>query len=105
MALRSAFAAGAALVLASSASADCSNQLKVDYPAPVAAEGWSYQLVAKEFNKPRGIAFDKDGSLLVVDSGNGLVHLTFNDEGDTCVSVDQRKTLLESEEVYILSYQ
>ena len=102
MAPRSAFAAGAALLLAGSVSADCSNNLKVDYPAPVAADGWSYQLVAKDFNKPRGIAFDQDGGLLVVDSGNGLVHLTFSDEGDTCVSVDQRKTLLESEEVRIL---
>ncbi|KAK3177697.1 hypothetical protein K4F52_009545 [Lecanicillium sp. MT-2017a] len=98
MPLRSAVAA--ALVLAGTATAaDCSNNLKVDYPAPVAAKGWTYQLVAQNFTKPRGIAFDKDGGLLVIDSGAGLVHLKLKDDGDTCVSVDERKTLLESEDL------
>lgn len=92
-------ASSAALLLAGSASADCSNKLKVDYPAPTAAKGWTYQLVAQNFTKPRGIAFDKDGGLVVVDSGAGLVHLKLKDDGDTCVSVAERKTLLESKEV------
>lgn len=108
MARQSAVAAAAALLLTSlagSASADCSNTLKVSYPAPVAAKGWTYQLVAQNFTKPRGIAFDKDGGLLVIDSGAGLVHLSLKDEGDTCVSVDQRKTLLESKDVSLASIQ
>lgn len=85
--------------MAVSAADTCSNSLSVSYPAPVTAEGWSYRLVANGFTKPRGIIFDSDGGLIVVDSGVGLVHLTLKDEGGTCVSVAENKTLVESEEV------
>lgn len=84
---------------ASAGSGSCSNTLKVDYPAPVAASGWSYRLVANGFTKPRGIVFDKDGGLLVVDSGEGLVHLTLKDEGSTCLSVGDKKTLISDKQV------
>ncbi|KAM3444684.1 hypothetical protein NHJ13734_001186 [Beauveria thailandica] len=96
MALRSTIAS--ALLLAGAVSGDCSNKLAVSYPAPVAAQGWSYQLVANGFTKPRGIQFDNDGGLLVVDAGAGLVHLSLRDDGNTCVSVDKKTTLLASKE-------
>ncbi|PQK13799.1 hypothetical protein BB8028_0004g07300 [Beauveria bassiana] len=88
-----------ALMLAGAVSGDCSNKLAVSYPAPVAAQGWSYQLVANGFTKPRGIQFDKDGGLLVIDAGAGLVHLSLKDDGNTCVSVDKKTTLLASKEL------
>ena len=75
----------------------------MSYPAPVAASGWSYRLVANGFTKPRGIAFDSAGALLVVDSGVGLARLTFHDEGGTCLSVANKTMLLESDEVGHLS--
>lgn len=87
------------ILLANAVSADCSNKLAVTYPAPVAAKGWSYQLVANDFKWPRGILFDNDGGLLVIDSGVGIVHLTLKDEGSTCVSVNQKTTLLSNAEV------
>ncbi|KAM3555156.1 hypothetical protein MY1884_005731 [Beauveria asiatica] len=96
MALRSTIAS--ALLLAGAVSGDCSNKLAVSYPAPVAAQGWSYQLVANGFTKPRGIQFDHDGGLLVIDAGAGLVHLSLKDDGNTCVSVDKKTTLLASKE-------
>ncbi|KAM3520685.1 hypothetical protein NHJ13051_006721 [Beauveria bassiana] len=97
MALRPIIAS--ALMLAGAVSGDCSNKLAVSYPAPVAAQGWSYQLVANGFTKPRGIQFDKDGGLLVIDAGAGLVHLSLKDDGNTCVSVDKKTTLLASKEL------
>lgn len=97
MALR--LTAASALLLAGAVSADCSNKLAVSYPAPEAAKGWSYQLVANDFKKPRGLAFDNDGGLLVIDAGAGLVHLSLKDDGNTCVSVDKKTTLVDSTEV------
>ncbi|KAI9151918.1 L-sorbosone dehydrogenase [Paramyrothecium foliicola] len=103
MALRS--AATTALVATSllaqtgAAQDSCSNTLSVDYPAPVAAEGWSYRLVANNFTKPRGLVFDRDGGLLVIDSGVGLVHLTLQDDGATCLSVTEKKTLVEHDKL------
>lgn len=88
-----------AALVGSSAAASCSNSLSVSYPAPVAADGWSYRLVAQNFTKPRGILFDSDGGLIVVDSGVGIKHLALTDDGGTCVSVDKQTTLLESEDV------
>ncbi|KAL7932637.1 soluble quino protein glucose dehydrogenase [Trichoderma chlorosporum] len=72
----------------------CSNTLNVTYPAPVAASGWEYRLVANGLSRPRGIAFDDNGGLLVVESGVGLTHRTLNDEGGTCLTVKSNKTLI-----------
>ncbi|OAA62965.1 Six-bladed beta-propeller, TolB-like protein [Cordyceps fumosorosea ARSEF 2679] len=97
MTLKSSVAA--ALLLAHAVSADCSNKLAVSYPPPEAAPGWSFQLVANGFTKPRGLQFDPSGGLLVVDAGAGLVHLSLKDEGGTCVSVANKTTLLASKEL------
>jgi glucose/arabinose dehydrogenase len=103
MALRSAAAtalvATSLLAQAGAAQDSCSNTLAVEYPAPVAAEGWSYRLVANNFTKPRGIVFDNDGGMLLIDSGVGLVHLSLKDDGATCLSVADKKTLVENEKV------
>jgi glucose/arabinose dehydrogenase len=101
MALRSAATTAlvASSLLATAHGASCSNSLSVDYPAPVAADGWSYRLVANNFTKPRGLVFDNDGGLLLIDSGVGLVHLTLKDDGETCLSVTDKKTLVEHEKL------
>lgn len=108
MALRSAAAtalAAAALLLAQGVAAqdECSNSLEVSYPAPVAADGWSYRLVANNFTRPRGLLFDADGNLLLIDAGVGLVHLTLRDDGGSCLSVEETTTLVENENVRIPS--
>lgn len=62
----------------------------------VAADGYEYQLLAKGLNKPRGIIFDSQGHLLVVESGKGLTALTLKDEGPTgCVQVESNQPLVE----------
>lgn len=83
----------------SAKSACGSNNLKISYPAPVAADGWSYRLVVEGLNKPRGILFDPEDGLLVVEAGSGLVHFSLEDEGGTCVSVGVKTWLLENEDV------
>lgn len=102
-ALATAFAAAlvtsAVLVSAAADSSSCSNDLSVAYDEPVAADGWSYRLVANGLERPRGILLDTEGALLVVDSGVGIVHLTLRDDGGTCLQVTDKKTLVENEDL------
>lgn len=87
------------LLFGPSAAQSCSNKLNVTYPAPVAASGWQYRLIANGLTRPRGIAFDGDGGLLVVESGVGLTHWTLSDEGGTCLTVASNKTLIADRNV------
>ncbi|RSL61128.1 hypothetical protein CEP54_006374 [Fusarium duplospermum] len=75
------------------------NNLETSYEAPVAADGWSYRLVASELSRPRGILFDTEGALIVVDTGVGLVHLELEDQGRTCLRVRKKTVLLENEDL------
>lgn len=87
-------------VVAVAVAATCaSNTLETDYPAPVAANGWTYRLIAKDLSRPRGILFDNEGGLIIVDSGAGLVHLKIKDDGGSCLSVEEKTTLLETDDV------
>jgi glucose/arabinose dehydrogenase len=88
--------------IASAQQQSCSNNLSVTYPAPVAASGWQFRLIANGFTRPRGIAFDGDGGLLVVESGAGVTHLTLDDEGGTCLTVRSKKRLIADENVSFL---
>jgi glucose/arabinose dehydrogenase len=78
------------------------NDLKVDYPAPKAADGWSYRLVARNLAKPRSILFDSDGHLIVLDAGEGIYRFGIDkDEGGTCLSLGDKQTLLENKDVSV----
>lgn len=90
-----AFAAG----LLSTAAAQCSNVLVPTYQAPVVAAGWQAQLITNGLKKPRSIAWDSAGGLLVLDSGNGIVRYTFKDNGDTCLEVATQNVLVNSPKV------
>ncbi|WAO89015.1 Hypothetical protein NCS54_00638700 [Fusarium falciforme] len=79
-------------------SGQCSiNDLETSYPGPVAADGWAYRLIASDLSQPRGILFNTEDALLVVEQGTGLVHLEFEDQGQTCLPVRRQTTLLENE--------
>lgn len=88
-----------ALLFGISAAQSCSNKLNVTYPAPVVASGWQYRLIANGLKSPRGIAFDRDGGLLVVESGAGVRHLALIDGGGTCLTVASSKTLIADKNV------
>lgn len=87
------------LLLATTSAQGCSNSKEVDYQSPVAADGWSYRLIADDFRRPRGIVFDDDGHLLVVDSGVGIVRVQLKDDGETCISVEDKTTIVEDDEL------
>ncbi|KAK3328748.1 soluble quino protein glucose/sorbosone dehydrogenase [Apodospora peruviana] len=49
-----------------------------------AAEGWRYTLLATGLTKPRGLIFDTEGHLLVLEAGKGLTAHTLGSNG--CIS-------------------
>ncbi|PNP85295.1 hypothetical protein FNYG_01354 [Fusarium nygamai] len=69
--------------------------LKSSYQAPVTADNWNYSIIANELRRPRGILFDSEGALIVIDSGNGIIHFELDDEGGTCLQVKKKTTLLK----------
>lgn len=95
---------GSFLAVAAHAQGNCDiNSLEVSYPAPRAASGWEYRLVAQNLTRPRGILFDSDGALLVVDRGAGILRYEIEDNGGTCVSVGEPTTLTDDEDVRLFS--
>jgi len=80
---------------AGSAQTACSSILVPSYSAPVVASGWQAQLVAGGLTKPRSIAFDSTGALLVVESGKGISRHRFTDNGGTCLSANHSHMLVE----------
>ena len=102
MAWKPATIVAAATVLtgtAVNAADSCANTLSVSYPAPQVADGWTYRLIANGFTKPRGMVFDSEGGLLVVDAGSGLKHLTLKDDGGDCLTVNKQTTLVPNKDV------
>ena len=100
------FAAVVALLyyVQSTAAADtCANTLTTKFSAPVVAGGWSYRLVANGFKRPRGILFDQEGGLLVVDSQVGITRLALTDGGGTCLSVSKQTAVVSSSDVRLTS--
>lgn len=77
----------------------CNNDLAPDYKAPVAADGWSYRLIAQDLTSPRSVVVDPRGGLLVLDSGVGIKRLVLDDDGGTCLSVRNEQTLVSSSSV------
>lgn len=79
---------------------ECRNTLKATYTSPIAAGGWTYRLIANGLTRPRSILFDNQGALLVVDANSGVKHLKLTDDGGTCLSVAEKRTIIDSPEVW-----
>lgn len=90
-------------VAAASAQTRCSNILIPPYSPPVVARGWQAQLVADGLTKPRSIAFDKTGALLLVESGKGISRHVFTDQGGTCLAPDNAHMVITMPEVSFLA--
>ncbi|KAF5662047.1 l-sorbosone dehydrogenase [Fusarium heterosporum] len=71
--------------------------LNTSYPAPVTAPNWEYSVIANKLRRPRGLVFDTEGALLVIDSGNGIVRFELEDGGGTCLQVKKKTTLLKKD--------
>ncbi|KAF4990128.1 hypothetical protein FGRMN_8656 [Fusarium graminum] len=74
--------------------------LNTSYPAPVTAPNWEYSVIANKLRRPRGLVFDTEGALLVIDSGNGIVRFELEDGGGTCLQVKKKTTLLKQDNKY-----
>ncbi|CAD0094659.1 unnamed protein product [Aureobasidium mustum] len=62
---------------------------------PSIASGYKWQVVATGLARPRGIAFDDQGRLLVVESGSGnLSAHTLSEDGSGCVTVNSSKNVV-----------
>jgi glucose/arabinose dehydrogenase len=85
--------------VATVAQTGCSQVLVPANAVPVVASGWQAQLVAGGLTKPRNIAFDSTGALLVVESGKGISRHRFDDNGGTCLSSNHSHMLVEMTEV------
>ncbi|KAF2199037.1 soluble quino protein glucose dehydrogenase [Delitschia confertaspora ATCC 74209] len=68
-----------------SSSAPCSTTISPKYAAPSLAPGWEAMVVASGLTKPRGIIFDSNGHLLLVQEGHGISSLELRDNGGACV--------------------
>jgi hypothetical protein len=79
--------------LAQTSSAACPT-LKASYAAPVLSDGWEATLIANDLTAPRGIVFDTEGGLLVIDKGVGIVRYEFNYGGSGCLTVSQKTSLV-----------
>ncbi|KAF2704490.1 soluble quino protein glucose dehydrogenase [Pleomassaria siparia CBS 279.74] len=62
----------------------CSSTIAPRY-TPLVASGYSVQVVASGLSAPRGIIFDSEGHLLVVQQGYGISSLNLTDDGGACV--------------------
>lgn len=82
------------LIDVSFAQSSCSVTLTANYPAPSVAAGYEARLIANGLTSPRGIIFDKQGHLLVVEQASGIVGLTLADDGGPCLSLISRQTII-----------
>lgn len=79
--------------IATSASASgsapaCSTTIAPQHAQPSVAPGWNAQVVASGLSSPRGIIFDSEGHLLVVQQGHGISSLTLTGDEGACVRAD-----------------
>lgn len=83
----------AAAALQAQALAQNCPSLTADYPAPSLASGYEAKLVAQNLNKPRGLIFDIDNNLLVVEREVGVTAFKVETSG-TCVTLKDKKTVV-----------
>ncbi|KAM0327106.1 hypothetical protein ACHAQA_006234 [Verticillium albo-atrum] len=95
--LRTAAAATVALSATVLAQTECQNILSTEYKSPAVHPGWQAQLIMNGLVKPRTIAVDTEGALIVLDAGVGVRHITFTDHGHTCLEVDENELIIELE--------
>jgi hypothetical protein len=79
-------------------SAACSSTITPQHAQPSVAPGWSAQVIAAGFTRPRGLVFDQEGHLLVVDLGQGISSITLTSDDGPCVRVDGEPQRIISDE-------
>jgi hypothetical protein len=93
------FGRSGAQTTSASSSGGCPTVLTPAYPAPVVGSGYIAQLVVTGLNSPRGLLIDSRGALLVVQQGEGIIHISFTDNGGTCLFVNRTADLIQDSSV------
>lgn len=75
-------------------SGGCSSELTTNHSAPVVADGYTARLVATNLTSPRGLKFDTEDNLLVVEQEVGISVLRFQDDGGDCLRMTSKETLV-----------
>lgn len=65
----------------------CQSSIAPQHAAPSVAPGFRVEVVANGLRDPRGILFDSEGGLLVVEQGHGISRLRLTGDG-ACVKVE-----------------
>jgi glucose/arabinose dehydrogenase len=70
----------------------CASTIAPRHGQPSVAPGWLVQVVASGLTKPRGIVFDSEGNLLVVQQGYGISRLNLTSDAGACVRAQGNAT-------------
>jgi glucose/arabinose dehydrogenase len=93
--LASALAVLSFYISAVTAQSSCPDALRPSYSAPVVANGWSAQIIAQGLNSPRGIIFDSNGTMLIVEQRRGIRRVRFTGDG-TCLKVSDNQFIISN---------
>ncbi|KAF2018623.1 soluble quino protein glucose dehydrogenase [Aaosphaeria arxii CBS 175.79] len=66
----------------------CSSTISPQHGQPSVAPGWTVQVVASGLSSPRGLKFDSEGNLLVVQQDVGISRLRLTNDDGACVKID-----------------
>ena len=72
---------------AQTTAAACQSSIAPQHAAPSVAPGFRVEVVANGLRDPRGVLFDSEGGLLVVEQGHGVSRLRLTGDG-ACVKVE-----------------
>lgn len=93
-------------VSGAAAASSCSTSLEPTRSIkPSVASGYEVAVVATGLAKPRSIAFDTLGNLLVVEADAGIVNLVFQDDGGTCLSVKSNRKVISNSDASFPKYR
>jgi glucose/arabinose dehydrogenase len=73
------------------AAQNCTSSVKAS-TSPVATKGFEWDIIATNLSTPRGIIFDSQGRLLIVQSGTGIIALTLSNV--SCGIVTESKDVI-----------
>jgi glucose/arabinose dehydrogenase len=83
----------------SSTTASCSSTIAPKYPTPSVAQGWEARIIRNGLHSPRGLIFDSNGKLLVVEEGTGITALTLDNAAGACVGVSNAESVVSDKSV------
>lgn len=81
-------------------SAGCASTIAPQHGQPSVAPGWNVQVVASGLRNPRGIVFDQEGRLLVLELTHGISTLTLTGDDGPCVRAEgEPQEIIANEDV------